>query len=290
MCLLPVRVLCTSPSIFFSNRRAAYTSLKSRGPAFPPDSSPSFIPFYASHPISVFCRNGIRPSREVDGRLDVIFPFLNEKRKSRDREYGNKREWEEEASRRLWERVIVMYCIRLASSSIVLSFKPENVDRKETNSLTLELRLVALSLFLSFATINSCVLYSPIYERRWICLTFLFPSRQTLDRVRGKTKKNCEYFKLNVERHWKHAVAFNLSRMSSNTPVFMYIYDWTSCVYIFNTYERETTVRETHLLSPPTVHQSFPEFEMPILICFFVYIIHCFWFVMRFCVFFSFFF
>ena len=48
----------------------------------------------------------------MDDRLDVIFPFLNEKRKSRDREYGNKREsWEEEASRRLWERVIVMYCI-----------------------------------------------------------------------------------------------------------------------------------------------------------------------------------
>ena len=84
----------------------------------------------------MLCRNGIRPSGEVDGRLDVIFSlFLNEKRKSRDREYGNKREWEEEASRRLWERVIVMYCIRLASSSIVLSFKPENVDRKETNSL-----------------------------------------------------------------------------------------------------------------------------------------------------------
>ena len=84
----------------------------------------------------MLCRNGIRPSGEVDGRLDVIFSlFLNEKRKSRDREYGNKREWEEEASRRLWERVIVMYCIRLASSSIVLSFKPENVDRKETNPL-----------------------------------------------------------------------------------------------------------------------------------------------------------
>lgn len=50
----------------------------------------------------MLCRNGIRPSGEVDGRLDVIFSlFLNEKRKSRDREYGNKREWEEEASRRL---------------------------------------------------------------------------------------------------------------------------------------------------------------------------------------------
>ena len=145
----------------------------------------------------------------------------------------------------------------------------------------------ASSFFLSFATINSCVLYtlpSWLYERRWICLTFLFPSRQTLDRVRGRKpkKKNCWILR-DIE---KHAVALDLSRMSPNTPVFMYIYDWTSYVHIYNTYERETTVRET--LSPPTVHQSFPEFEMSILICFFVYRIHCFWFLMRFCVFFLF--
>ena len=103
MCLLPVRVLCTSPSIFFSNRRAAYTSLKPRGPAFPPDSSPSFIPFYASHPISVCCvEMEFGPAGKWTAVLMLyFFLFLNEKRKSRDREYGNKREWEEEASRRL---------------------------------------------------------------------------------------------------------------------------------------------------------------------------------------------
>ena len=100
---------------------------------------------------------------------------------------------------------------------------------------------------------------------------------------RKKTKKKNCWILRDIE---KHAVALDLSRMSPNTPVFMYIYDWTSYVHIYNTYERETTVRET--LSPPTVHQSFPEFEMSILICFFVYRIHCFWFLMRFCVFFLF--
>ena len=100
---------------------------------------------------------------------------------------------------------------------------------------------------------------------------------------RKKTKKKNCWILRDIE---KHAVALDLSRMFPNTPVFMYIYDWTSYVHIYNAYERETTVRET--LSPPTVHQSFPEFEMSILICFFVYRIHCFWFVMRFCVFFLF--
>ena len=65
-----------------------------------------------------------------------------------------------------------------------------STGRKLTHSWITTARVsFSLSFFLSFATINSCVLYSPVYERRWICLTFLFPSRQTLDRVRGRKPK-----------------------------------------------------------------------------------------------------
>ena len=133
-------VLCTSPSIFvfFSSRRAAYTSLKPRGPAFPPDSSPSFIPFYASHPISVCCvEMEFGPAGKWTAVLMLYFPYFLMKRENHGtvnmaiKGSGRKRRVDG-----FWERVcIVMYCIWLASSSIVLSFKPENVDRKETNPL-----------------------------------------------------------------------------------------------------------------------------------------------------------